>query len=262
MNISRKKVILFHPGASGHFLSEFLANDDDGILKPQFRLDFMQQSNSAVFASDLPTIRNLIVNGLRDTILSHEMNIEQLSDLADNLWIKKIYPCSNLFGLIKNIVFKKQQVEIIDWSSSHYLQQFDGYFENISNWYSRLSQDPCPVPEQLIDFGQLYNIDYLASVHESYHGKSPNLNKINFAQDYIKKQFLPINDTTSTDINKIIQQVNPSSLFDLAVVLFIYEKNYNTVDQNRMWTIDSLPGDLDSAVSFLIGNAKNYTIFQ
>jgi hypothetical protein len=261
MLVSRKKVILFHPGASGHFLSEFLANDD-GILKPQFRLDFMQQSNSAVFASDLPTLRNLIVNGSRDTILSHQMHIDELADLTDNLWIKKIYPCSNLFGLIKNIVFKKQQVEIVDWSSSHYLQQFDGYFENISNWYPRLLQEPYPDLDQLIDFGRLYEIDYLTAVYESYHGKSPNLNKISFAQDYIKKQFLPINDTASTDINKIIQQVNPSSLFDLAVVLFIYEKNYNTVDQNRMWTIDNLPGDLDSALSFLIGNAKNYTIFQ
>jgi hypothetical protein len=50
-------------------------------------------------------------------------------------------------------------------------------------------------------------------------------------------------------------------LYDLAILLFMYEKNHNTVDQNRLWTINHIPVDVDQAVEFLVKNSKNYSIF-
>ena len=59
----------------------------------------------------------------------------------------------------------------------------------------------------------------------------------------------------------IVNFIKPADLYDLAILLFIYEKNHNTVDQNRNWTIDDLPTDINHAIDFLVTNSKNYVIF-
>jgi hypothetical protein len=255
-----KKVILFWPGASGHFLAEFMSSNNTTV-DPTFRMDIGSMRKAGVFASDLLTIQDLIVNDTRETILSHYMNISDLSEFYNDNWIKKIYPGTNLIGLIKNIFYKKQQVEVIDWSQANYQTQFDGYFENIKNWYFEITQDVDLPQNHLIDFGQLQDIDFLKDLYCQFYNQEPARQKIDFAKSYIDKQDRIINDVEFLNIEEIIDFINPSSLLEIALVLFLYEKNHNTVDQNRDWTIDELPGNLDSALRFLTNNAKAYTIF-
>jgi hypothetical protein len=85
--------------------------------------------------------------------------------------------------------------------------------------------------------------------------------RIKFAEEYISKQFLPMSDCDSKSMEKIIKHVNPQDSFDIATVLFIYEKNHNTIDSNRMWTIDDLPNTVSDCIKFLISNKQNYLIF-
>ena len=255
-----KKVILFWPGSSGHFLAEFMASENT-TLDPQFRLDLGAKRLSAVFAETLPMIKTAIATDTRETVLSHHIKISDLSDFYETNWIKKIYPKTNLIGLLKNIFYKKQQVENVDWTYANHLIQFDGYFENLKTWYERVTQDTDLPDEHIVDFGQLHNIDFLVELYTDFYRYPPNQRKMDFALGYIDKQFDLINDTDSKIMEDIIKHVAPTTLFDVALVLFLYEKNHLTVDRNRLWTIDDLPNDLDSALTFLTKNAKSYTIF-
>jgi hypothetical protein len=79
---------------------------------------------------------------------------------------------------LKNIFYKKQQVEIIDWSQANYHRQFDGYFENIKNWYFEITQDVDLPQNHLIDFGQLQDIDFLKDLDSILSIESINYEKI------------------------------------------------------------------------------------
>lgn len=257
---SNRKIILFSAGASGHFLGEFLTTGNTFVL-PKERIDLGQTLSSAIFAEDLDGIKDTFLNTQYQVILSHYGEISKLAEFKDQVWLKKIYPQTNLFGWAKNVFYKKQQIEKVNYSRTNTLHQFDSMFSNLQEFYFQIKQDQDLPPDQIIDFGQILNLDYLVELYRDANNAEPPEEKKLFARAYIEKQGRVINDCEYTNMVDIVNFIKPADLYDLAILLFIYEKNHNTVDQNRNWTIDDLPTDINHAIDFLVTNSKNYVIF-
>ena len=271
-----KKIILFQAGSSGHFLASLLTTGNIFVL-PNTRIDLGQTISSAVFITGdhspdskfndfesdlcLQNIKNAIVHDQRQVILSHYQHVSKLREFESTNWIKKIVPGTNIFGWIKNLVYKKQHVESVDLKNTSFRFQVDTNLMNLNTWYQSNLQDTDTPEDMIIDFGSICNMTYLADLYQSVNGSALDKSRIKFAEEYISKQFLPMSDCDSTSMEEIIQHVNPQDSFDIATVLFIYEKNHNTIDSNRMWTIDDLPNTVSDCIEFLISNKQNYLIF-
>jgi hypothetical protein len=257
----RKKIILFPAGASGHFLATFLSLDATKML-PNARIDLGQTLPLSIFIdNDLNKIKHAIEHDTNQTILSHFLNISQLSEFQNTHWIRKIHPHTNFFGFCKNVYYKKQQTEFVDWEQAGFIQRFDAMFENLYRCYFDTRNDPdCP-SEVTIDFGKLNDIELLKKIFYEVNQIVPSDKKLDFAEQYINNQYATINDCDFLDINDIINHIQPKDLYDLVILLFIYEKNHKTIDKNRIWTIDNMPRNINDALKFLVENSKNYTIF-
>ena len=271
-----KKVILFYPGASGNFLASFLVVDS--IRLPAFRVDHRQELEPGVVVasgggsvidkrlqdfdslSALASIKNFIEHGNKQVILSHYQGVSSLRNYT-NCWIKKIYPETNILGWIKNVHFKKQEIEIIDYSQAGLSTRVDQCLFFIQGWYEIFKADTDRPKDMTIDFGRIYDINYLTELFEDANGFKPDKVKIQWAQKYLDLQFPRIDYVASSSMSEIIDHIKPKDFFDLAAVLFIYENYYNTVDKNRNWSIDQLPNNIEDALNFLLDNQKNYTIF-
>jgi len=85
----KHQVILFHAGASGNFLANFLVVDKK-LLKPQFRIDWQQSNTNITFVGNsssvdrrtvffdktvLDKIRNILEQGTHQIILSHYLAV-------------------------------------------------------------------------------------------------------------------------------------------------------------------------------------------
>ena len=261
MNSYQKKIILFPAGASGHFLAAFLTVGKL-FVKPQYRIDVGQTVTSAIFVpSDLKKIKNEITNGAHQTVLSHYNDVSHLSDFKNQHWIRKIYPHTNTFGWLKNVFYKKQQVEFVDFTQAEMLVQLDAMIENMKEFYFMLKNETdCPA-DLTVDFGKITDLNYLTDLHIDANGHCPDEEKIEMAKKYIELQGRPIDNCDSLSMEELADKIAPRDLYDLAILLFMYEKNHNTVDQNRLWTINHIPVDVDQAVEFLVKNSKNYSIF-
>ena len=276
--IYNKKVILFPAGTSGNFLSAFLSHDEINNMLPNFRFDLGQKLPSALFVTSeqapngsfenfdsaccLENIKNYIVEGGHQTILSHYLKISDLREFENTVWIRKIVPVTNLFGWIKNIVYKKKYVEQIDLRQQHFSQQVDGCFMDLMTW-TKINQDDQDRPDDLIiDFGKMYDINYLVQLYQSVNGHAPDHPRIQFAEEYIRKQHAPLQDSNATKMIDIIQHVHPQDPFDIALVLFLFERNHMTIDCNRQWTINDMPNSVSESVDFLLNNSNNYSIFK
>jgi len=261
MKIYQKKIILFPAGASGNFLASFLTTGNS-YTKAQYRVDLGQFNSSAIFApSNLEKIKNIIVNDEHQTILSHYNNISDLREFENQHWLRKIYPHTNTFGWLKNVFYKKQNIEFVEFTQADMLVQFDAMFENMKDFYFVLKQDT-DCPEDLtIDFGKIKDISYLTELYIEANADEPDHEKITFAQSYIDMQGKPIDDTDCLNMEELASMINPQDLYEVVTLLFIYEKNHKTLDQNRLWTINHIPTNINHAVDFLISNSKNYSIF-
>jgi hypothetical protein len=258
----QKKIILFPAGASGNFLSAFLTTGSIHV-EPQFRIDLGQTVASAVsIPPELEQIKHTIANDHRQTILSHYSAVSNLREYSDRHWVRKIYPHTNVFGWLKNVFYKKQQIEQVDYTQADMLTRFDSLFENIKDFYFIIKSDTDHPDDLTIDFGNLPNLDYLIELYIDSNGFEPNLEKKQFAQSYIDAQHPAINDSDCLDMEDIVKLITPKNLDDLVILLFMYEKNHKTIDQNRLWSIDDLPTDIDRAVDFLVDNSKKYSIFK
>jgi PDZ domain-containing secreted protein len=134
-------------------------------------------------------------------------------------------------------------------------------FENMKDFYFMIKADTdCP-EHSTIDFGKITDLNYLSELYIDANGIAPTDEKIDLAQAYINLQHTSIDDYNYLNMEEIAKVVRPQDLYDIAILLFMYEKNHNTIDQNRLWSIDNLPTDIDYAVEFLIKNSKNYSIF-
>ena len=271
-----KKVILFPAGASGNFLAAFLT-EGTIFVAANNRIDLGQQLSSSVFITGsnsldkrfidsdsdvcLQNIKNSIISGSHQVILSHYQKVSNLVDFCQYAWIKKVSPAENVFGWLKNIVYKKQYIEQADIRHVSYSHQVDENFIHLQTWYDINQLDLDRPSDMTIDFSKIHDINYLISLYQSANGNQPDDSRIKFAEEYISKQFLPLGDCKSTSMTDIIKHVTPRDPFDIATVLFIYEKNHNTLDRNRLWTIDNLPNTIPDCIEFLIANEKNYTFF-
>lgn len=258
----QKKIILFPAGASGNFLSAFLTTGSVHV-KPQFRVDLGQTVSSAIFVPpNLEQIKHTIDNDQHQTILSHYSAVSNLREYSDRHWVRKIYPHSNVFGWLKNVFYKKQQIERVDYTQADILTRFDSLFENIKDFYFTLKADTDYPDDLTINFGNITNLDYLIELYIDSNGIEPDLEKKQFAQSYIDVQHPAIDDSDCLYMEDIVKLITPKDLDDLVILLFMYEKNHKTIDQNRLWSIHDLPTDLDRAVDFLVDNSKKYSIFK
>jgi hypothetical protein len=262
MKTYQKKIILFPAGASGNFLASFLTTGDI-YTKAQYRIDLGQFHPSAIFAPpNLEKLKNIIVTDNNQTVLSHYNNISDIREFENQHWLRKIYPHTNIFGWLKNVFYKKQNIEFVKFTQADRVVQFDAIFENMKDFYFKLKEDTdCPA-DLTIDFGSITDISYLVELYIEANASAPDKEKIAFAQSYIDMQNKPINDVDSLDMEDLARLINPQDLYEVATLLFIYEKNHKTLDQNRLWTIDDLPTDINHAVDFLIKNSKKYSIFK
>ena len=134
----------------------------------------------------LDSICEILKQGTHQIILSHYLAVDQLRNVGQDIWVKKIYPKTNIFGLIKNIHFKKESLEFIDYSAADFKTRVDQAFIIIDNNYQKISQDTeCP-DDLTIDFGLLYNIEYLVDLFESVHGFPPDKIKIDWAKTRVE----------------------------------------------------------------------------
>ena len=274
------KLISFPAGGSGHFLADFLTINSN-LRDPSFRIDNSTTKNpTQAFLSSgiseqnrnlvefdesekLKTNLQTIIDANVSTVLTHFSKLSFLSDsLPEGTWVKKIYPLTNIFGLIKNTYFKKSEAEKTSYQFVDELAfKIDMAFTKINESYAILKTDT-EISENIIDFGKLYDIEFLKELYYSVNGFYPDDVTINWAEKYIDMQFNPIDDMSDTDFTKICNSVNPKDYFDVAVCLFIYEKNNNTIDVNRLWSIDDIPNTVNDALVFLTNNSKNYRIFK
>ena len=257
-----KKVILFPAGASGHFLASFLCADPSSI-HPEFRLDFNQSFSSvSKFCKTYEDIVNELDSGIHLTLVSHFLEVSKLQSHESKPQVYKIYPKTNIFGWIKNVFYKKQLVETIDYSGADFTMQVDIHLMHIHDFYTQLKLDQDLPDKLIVDFGQMYNMNYLVELYTTVNHQLPSDESLEFARQYIDKQFAPLDDCLSLNLQEIINHVNPQDKFDLATLIYIYEKNHNTVDRNRLWSIDDLPTTVTGSIEFLLKNEKNYTIFK
>ena len=273
------RIISYMTGCSGNFLSDFLITN--AVTRhPQFRIDTKQNAVVAPqcvmlhagcssqdrriveFNSDELILQKLdeILKTDVASIITHYPYVSKLKDRAPvGSWVKKIYPETNVFGAIKNLVFKKQEA---DYTSYQYVDELyfkvDHVFNAIAEYYNIITTDTDI--NEIIDFGKLYDIEFLIELYFSVNGVYPDKAKIEFAEKYIALQFPRLDDSSSKDFAEIVKTVNPQDYFDIAVCLFIYERNHNTIDKNRLWLIDDLPNTIAESLEFLQNNCKNYRI--
>lgn len=261
MKTYQKKIILFPAGASGNFLSAFLTTSVH--VEPQFRIDLVKTVPGAIsIPPNLEQIKHAIATDRHQTILSHYSAVSELREYSDRHWVRKIYPRTNVFGWLKNVFYKKQQIEQVDYTQADMLTRFDSLFENIKDFYFMLKSDTDRPTDLTIDFGNITDLDYLTELYIDANGNEPNSEKKQFAQSYIDIQHPAVNDSDCLNMEDIVKLINPRDLDDLVILLFMYEKNHKTIDQNRLWSIDDLPTDIDRAVDFLVDNSKKYSIFK
>ena len=274
-----KKIILFAAGTGGNFLANWLLVDNDLLPNPSFRIDKVQQTTDRIqfisghrgqvdsrlndFDSEqcLRALVDWLYNSQAQIALSHYRQIYQLQPYVDQAWIRKIHPVTNIFGCLKNICYKKQHQDWINYSQTPFSYQFDQIFEGLKDWYFKLTTDTDSPEDLLIDFGKLYNIDYLNNLFVEANGIEPDSVKIFWAQQYLEKQYTIMDDCDYLDLQQIINHINPTDVFDLAVVLFIYEKNNKTIDSNRLWSINNLPNTVEEGIDFFLENSRRYIIF-
>ena len=246
---------------------------------PEFRIDKFQPTSSQIeFVSghmgqvdsrlnDFDSERceqaliDWIMQSHAQIALSHYMPVQKLLPYTPHAWIRKIHPINNVFGCLKNIFYKKQNLDWINYTQTDFVFQFDQIFEGLKDWYFKIKNDKDLPDGLVIDFGKLYNIDYLVELFREANGFEPDSVKLLWAQNYLDKQFPAIHDCEYLDMQQIIDYIQPKDVFDTATVLFIYEKNHRTIDVNRLWSIDSLPGSVTEALEFLINNQQKYKIF-
>ena len=280
---------MFPPGASGNFLANWLTPDEKCLMPPNYMIDSVDNTNPyrkvlylgqgyhsqpwSFFNGIVPNLNKVdknskywlrFLSSVNDIKLSSANQII-ITHVLDEATIKKhighaiyitIWPYSNVFGYIrstinKSILFNMTETE----RSSINLDRLLCMIEyTVIDWVKNKNYDLANT--MVIDYGNLYKIDHLKKLYLDILGESPSLYRIEWAEKYISTQGKPITDTEISDYDLLKQQIDPTSLTDLAILLYLHEKN--NPKMKRCWTIDDVPTDFKSAADFLYKNRHNY----
>lgn len=261
---------MFPAGTNGHFLGNFLLPTVN-VVAPNFRIDWKQSATPLKFIGSkfkteahetdfLQSLDTWVSHNTHGTVISHYRNISKIIKYNNSeCWVRKIMPTVNIIGYCKNVFFKKHQLENVDSSELPMSDQIDGMLMNIADFYHQHNHDKDRPAEYIVNFDKLTDVQYLTALYEQVNGIPPDAAKLEWANQYISQQFAPILYCSSKNMEDIINQVNPQDMFDIAACLFMFENNWDSIDKNRLWTIDDFPATVDQAKKFLIAAGNNYT---
>jgi len=244
ININRHKVsIRFDDNLPSRYMSLCgIITDIDPILENEHQKDFFLRS---ITYSDRADVR---------LIITHIFDEERLINyLPYETRILKIWPLSNRFGFYKSALTKMFKSFLDDYEHKNI-----GRFEHLYNTIEMYNNffDTAPQPHDLIDYADLLDIDYLTSLHESLLGNLPSDTKRRWAEEYIANQPKSMCCDHESDYHEIRKDIYFDSLLDVAILLFIYEKNNPHL--RRCWSIDDVPSDMESALVYIDQHSKDY----
>lgn len=189
-----------------------------------------------------------------DVILTHIIDSVGLASLIlEPAHYITIWPITNRFGWIKTS-YNKNKVTNTAYHD-HRINQFE-HLINFITMYDEGSQTLDLCHGEVFDYGRLQDIDSLIDLYKRSNGNPPSDEKIDWAMRYIDQQFKPINPSSIGNLGDLIKETNPTDLFDLAILVYVYEKNNPAL--RRIWSVDDVPDDPMIALDFLRHNHKNY----
>ena len=224
------------------------------VKKRQFSLGFINDY-SLLDKEDVDYIKmdiSAIHDRKTDVIKTNITDTKHLQKIIpDEARFITIWPHSNKFGWIKTNLYKgffKNQ-------NNHKIDDFI-YFYNIIKYVDRRFSHIVVNSKDTVDYGDLYNISFLKILFLKVNGEEASSKKIDWASEYIGKQFSRIDDSDLTNFGKLRRKIDPKDLFDVAVLLFLFERNNPHIKRN--WTIKDIPNDFYPALAFLDENHKKY----
>jgi hypothetical protein len=283
-----KILIMFPAGSGGNFLANWLTPDDDALMQPNYKIDAVENTNRyrrALFLGEGYGVQPWVglggtVNDLtkldRDSIYWQEFlnqirEIKQakkpilITHVTDEAVIKSylddvetcitIWPYTNEFGYIRSII-NKNILFNMDQSQKDGLR-FEDVLDIVKVQYRLWLDKEDPLENsKIIDYGNLTDIGYLIELYQNIIGEPPSVARMRWAKQYIAVQNKPIRDTNSKNYKRLREEIDPRSLIDLGILTFMYEMN--NPELKRIWSIDDVPRDFDSAADFLYANRNNY----
>jgi len=287
--MNKKIAIMFPAGCSGNFLANWLTPDDDALMEPNYQLDSVVNTNpyrvslniggsyenqpwskslggaimdltgiidsDSIYWQEFLNVIHDVKESSKPIIVSHILDEATIRSYLGEDWIYiTIWPYSNQFIWIKSYINKNVIASMSEDEKK--ALDFERLFNIVSFSYKTwISQHKQPIKNsKIIDYGDITDIYYLRRLHEEVLGEKPSYFKIKWAEKYISLQGKPITDFTN--YKRIKELINPTSLVDLAMLTFIFEMNNPRL--KRIWSIDDVPHDFDSAADFLYSNHNNY----
>ena len=223
---------------------------------PRFKLGMI--SDTSLFTSNeahaVEDKISKIPHRKTDVILTHITDSVGLSQLITQpAHYITIWPITNRFGWIKTIYHKNNV-----YDTAYYDNRIN-QFEHLLN-YITMYDVGCATHDtyhgEVFDYGRLQDIDSLIELYQRSNGSLPSNLKIDWANRYIAQQFKPINPTPAPSLSDLIKETDPKDLFDLAILVYFYEKNNPAL--RRIWSVDDVPDDPLIALDFLRRNHMNY----
>lgn len=265
-------IVSYLPGMPGQPLADFLFAEHDKDYfseayerkdRGQFNISYLKKSS---YLADDETNQmyydkiKAIIPMCTTHLVTDYREYSKLKELAPTHMVIKLHPKTNILGYIKRYITRTSIGE--NYNESEFSIVIDSIFGEISTIYDAIINDK--EIDQVVDYSDLADEKYLIELFKQVNdGGEPDEYSLEYAQEMIIKTNADhFNDCTSLNIEKIIDTVGPKDFFDIALCIFLYERNYNTINKNRQWTIDDMPADIIQAVQFLIRNSKNYRIFN
>ena len=189
-----------------------------------------------------------------DVVLTHIVDSVGLSRLISQpAHYITIWPITNKFGWMKTIYHKNNVYDTAYHDNSinqfehllNYITMYDTEFEALDTYQG-----------EVFDYGLLQDIDSLIDLYQRSNGRLPSDQKIDWAKRYIAQQFKPINPTVVGNLIDLIRETNTKDLFDLAILVYVYEKSNPGL--KRIWSVDDVPDDPNLAFDFFTRNHIRY----
>jgi hypothetical protein len=193
-----------------------------------------------------------------DVFISHITDQIRLSKIIPNpAHYVTIWPINNRFGWIKNTYHKNNVIDTSKHSDKicyfSHLYNFIEYFDlTFDQYHCRTFSS-----NQIFDFDKMQDINALTDLFRRMNSCEPSKNKIEWANAYISKQLKSLNPISFRKFDSLKYEIDPVDLFDVAVLLYVYEK-HNKTNLTRMWSIDEIPDAPMEALDFITKNHMNY----